>query len=232
MNATFGILSISYKRPAVLELFCASIVRLRNELEMFIPAVIVGDAEHYEICSKYKIHFIPMKNHPATRKWNAGMDYLIKEMGLDYAIVSGSDDIMSIDLVKNLISEMEKGTDLIGIKTVYFYSADGKHRGQMKKLESTQILGVARTLSARLVKETGVVWPEEKSWGMDAICSRSIGRYVKSIAFVDGVVVDCKSAESLNKFSMWNGRIEGVTPARVFYEMLSEEEIRLLIAIK
>jgi hypothetical protein len=231
MNSTFGILSISYKRPQVLELFCSSIVRLREELEIFIPCVVVGDAEHYAICSKYKIHFIPMQNHPATRKWNAGVDYLMG-LGLDYISIFGSDDIASTDLVKNLISEMSKGTDLIGIKTVYFYSADGKHRGQLKRLDSTQILGVARTLSARLVKETGVVWPEDKSWGMDAVCARSIGRYVQSIAFVDGMVTDIKNCESLNKFSMWNGRIDALTPSRVFYETLSEDELRLLINLK
>lgn len=232
MNPTFGIVSISYKRPQILEIFCASVQRLRTELDMFIPCVIVGDAEHYEICSKYKIHFIPMANHPATRKWNAGMDYLINNMGLNYAIISGSDDLMSTTLVKNLMLEMAKGTDLIGIKTVYFYSADGKHRGQMKKLESTQILGVARTLSARLVKETGVVWKEDKSWGMDAICSRSIGRYVKSIAFVDGIVVDVKSCESLNRWSMWSGRLPNSADPNLFYNIIGEEEKQLLDLIK
>jgi hypothetical protein len=231
MSKTFGILSISYRRPEVLELWCASIVRIRTELDMFIPCVVVGDAEHYEICSKYHIHFIPQENHPATRKWNRGMDYLINELGLNYAIISGSDDIMSTDLVKNLMTEMEKGTDLIGIKTVYFYSADGKQRGQVRRLDSTQILGVARTLSARLVKETGVVWKEDKSWGMDAVCARSIGRYVKSIGFVDGVVVDVKNRESLNKFSMWQGRLNQMISPREFYSILSEDELRCLIKI-
>lgn len=228
---SFGIITISNKRPRILELFCYSIQRIRQEMDIFIPCVVVGDKGHKEICQKYHINHITQDNHPATRKWNTGTDFMMR-YGVDYILVVGSDDILSTDLVKKLYSQMQQGTDLIGIKSCYFYSADGIHRGELKRLESTQILGVARCISRKVIEQAGVVWPEDKSWGMDAICSRSIGRYVKSIAFVEGVVVDVKNKESLNKYTMWNGRINKNSPPKVFYNILSEDEIRLLIQIQ
>ena len=217
-----------------MELFCASIQRLRTELDMFIPCVIVGDAEHYEICSKYHITHIAMDNHPATRKWNAGVDYL-KSLGVDYYLISGSDDLMSADLIKNLMARMEQGIDLIGINTIYFYSTDDRHRGRMRKLIAQgQILGVARCISKRVAEAVGGnLWNIDKSWGMDGICLKNILPHVKSRAIVQGFCCDLKSQrESLNKFSYWQGRIPDSEDPKQLYEILSEEELRLLIQIK
>ena len=233
MNATFGILSISHKRDKVLELFCTGVQRLRAEMEMFIPCVVVGDEEHYEICSKYSIHHIAQSNHPATRKWNTGVAYLMG-LGVDYILILGSDDLCSTDLVKNLYAQMQKGTHLIGINSVHFYSADGEFRGKMRNLSAPkQLLGVARCISKDIIyKVDGVPWNKDSSWGMDAICLRNILQHVKTSALVEGDCYDIKTKESLNRWTFWKGRIpQEENPAR-FYNILSEDELRLLLQIK
>jgi hypothetical protein len=232
MNTSFGILTISHGRDKILRMFCSSIQRLRYDLDMYIPTVVVGDAEHESICNEYFIHHIPMQNHPCTDKWNRGVDYLMSQ-NCKYVVVMGSDDIISTDLVKNLIKEMDKGIDLIGVNTIWFYATDGKYRGQMRKLVSEgQILGVARCISSRIINQVGgVLWDKPKSWGMDGICLRNILRYVKTRAIVDGFVCDLKSVESLNKWTMWQGRLKEQINPRELYNILSEEELKILIGI-
>jgi glycosyltransferase involved in cell wall biosynthesis len=230
---TLGIMSISYKRPQVLELFCASIQRIKTEMDMFIPCVIVGDAEHYEICSKYQIHFIAQENHPATAKWNRGVDYLMG-LGLDYVCILGSDDLCDTTLMKNLFSEMQNGTELIGVSSIYFYSADGRYRTKMRWLNSPkQILGVARCISKEIIyKAGGVLWNKNSSWGMDGICLKNILPHVKTVKIVQGDVFDVKTCESLNKATMWLSKLSIEEDPRKFWSILSEEELQILISIR
>jgi hypothetical protein len=228
MSTTFGILTISYRRPKILELFCASIQRLRKELDIFIPCVVVGDAEHYEICSKYHIQHITMPNHPATAKWNRGVDYLMS-IGVDYCVIMGSDDIASTNLVKNLMAEMDKGTDLIGINTIYFVAGDGQYKGEMRKLVAErQILGVARTIKREVIEKTGVLWNKESSWGMDGICLLNILPNVKTKALVQGECFDIKTLKEnrvqLNNYSFWQSKIKTTEDISIFYSAISEEE--------
>jgi glycosyltransferase involved in cell wall biosynthesis len=232
MKPSYGIITISFRRAKVLELWCASIKRLRLETEQFIPAVVVGDAEHYEICSKYHIHHIAMQNHPATRKWNKGIEYLMG-LGVDYVMILGSDDIVSTDLLKTLMTTMESNVDLIGIKTIYFYCAEGKQKGQIRKLVSTNTLGVCRTIHRRVIEQTGVLWKKDSSWGMDSECARNIAPFVRSMKVVDGIVVDVKNSESLNKWTMWSGRLpeSACAPKELFLGILSEEEKEILESI-
>jgi hypothetical protein len=237
---SFGIVSISYGRNSVLRLFCAGIKRLREETEIFIPCVIVGDADHKAICDEYHVHHIPYSQEivlnnkgekvkpPASPKWNIGVEYLMG-LGVDYVTIMGSDDIMSTDLMKTLMAAMEKGYDLIGVKEIYFYDANGKHKGMLRKLGPTvNILGVARTISRRVIEQTHPMWRVPKSWGMDGDCLMTIWKTVQSKHVVTGVVVDVKTGENLNKFSFWLTRLKTGSNPEILYNILSEEEKQIL----
>jgi hypothetical protein len=229
MQKTFGIITTSHKRSNVLHLFLAGIKRLRTEMEMYIPCVVVGDAEHKELCEGFFVDHITMDNHPVTRKWNAGVDYMMN-LGMDYILVSGSDDLYSTDLVKKLYEQMQNNIDLIGIDKVYFYDGNGANRGKLVLHEAPrQLLGVGRCISSRVIKEAGVLWNVDKSWGMDGICLRNILRHVKSKAIVDGMCVDVKTTKAnLNQFSLWFNKAKGLTPVEEFYSWISEEEKQIL----
>jgi len=226
----FGIMTISYKRPQVLKLFLSSIKRLKMDIGVDFPCVVVGDEDHKIMCEEYNVCHISMANHPATRKWNRAVDYLMGQE-CEYIVITGSDDIMSTDLLKKLITEMEKGYDLIGIKTIYFYCAEGKQNGQMRRLVSTNILGVARTIKRSIIEKTGVIWDKDSSWGMDSICAKNIARYVRTLKVIDGVIVDVKTSDSLNKFSMWDGRLGGAASPKIFFDIMGEEEKEILQTI-
>jgi glycosyltransferase involved in cell wall biosynthesis len=226
---SFGIITISYQRPQVLKLFCASIKRLKLDLGMHIPCVCVGDAEHKDLCESYGIHHISHENHPATAKWNRGVEYLMS-LGVDYIVVLGSDDIISTELMQNLIDAMEKGYDLIGINEVFFYAADGRHRGLIRKLSSPHaIFGVARTISSTVFEKAHPMWRSNKSWGMDGDCLRNIRPLVKSIQIVKGTCVDVKTVDTqLNRFFFWMNKLHMNYPQEVFLDILGEEEKQIL----
>jgi hypothetical protein len=225
---SFGLLTISYKRIKILNLFLSSIKRLRNDVGYF-PCIVVGDAEHKELCSTFNVTHITQQNHPATAKWNTGVDYLLS-IGCTYIVITGSDDIISTTLLKECITEMERGTDLIGISTIYFYASDGKHKGSLRKLTANkQILGVCRCISRNVIERTGLpLWNKDSSWGMDGICLRNIRPHIKTMKIVEGVCVDVKNNESLNRFTFWLSRIHTESPPEIFTSILGEEEKQIL----
>ena len=224
----FGLMTISYRRPQVLHLFLASIKRLREEIDIEFPAVVVGDEEHKALCEDYGVYHITQTNHPATAKWNTGVNFLMWA-DCDYIVIMGSDDIMSTDLLKNLIVEMNKGVDIIGINTVYFYAGDGKYKGALLKCTSPKhILGVARCIRRGIIEEVGVLWNKDRSWGMDHIILQNIMPHLKTYAMVEGVCVDIKTHESLNRFQFWIDRLKNRAPVELFYNIMGEEEKQLL----
>ena len=226
----FGIVTISYKRVKILNLFLASIKRLREDLQTYIPCVVVGDAEHKELVESYHCHFIYQDNHPASRKWNTGVDYLMS-IGVDYVVVSGSDDIFSTELMSNLIEKMDMGVDLVYINIIWFYGADGRHKGVLRKLTSTQPLGVGRCINRRVIEKVGKLWTRDRSWAMDGDCLRNMLPYLRTKTTAEGMVVDVKNFESLNKITFWISKLKDVYPPELFYEILSDEEKQILETI-
>jgi hypothetical protein len=231
VEINWGLLTISYKREKVLKLFLASIKRLRTDIGYF-PCVVVGDEEHKELCEAYECHHITQVNHPATAKFNTGVDYLMS-LQCRYVMITGSDDICSTQLMKTLVTAMESDYDLIGISSTYFYAADGVHKGNLRHLKTKdQILGIFRVVHRRLIEKVGgVLWNKEASWGMDGICMKNIQPHVKTWKIVEGDCFDVKSAESLNKFSFWLSKIQTQSPPEIFYSILSKEEKQILSEI-
>jgi len=232
---TFGFLTINFRRPQILKLFCASIKRLRAEVGINFPVICVSEAVDATICSQYEIGHIVYPNTPSSEKWNVGCEYL-RQIGVDYVVVMGSDDIMSTQCLRNIMSEMDNDVDVIGVKGLYVYDTDGDYRGTLKHITSKKLLGVGKTINKRVLD--AVNWrPWEcsvpRNSGTDAVASRNIFPYVKTTAVVEGVIVDCKSKESLNKFTMFHTNSHGQdSDKNIFYNILSREELEILHSIR
>jgi len=235
----FGVLTINYRRPQIFKLFCASIKRLREEVGIDFPVVCVSEPEDAPICNQYNIHHIIYPNIPVSEKWNQGMLYL-KELGVDYATIMGSDDCMSTQCLRNIMFEMHSDVDLIGLKQLYVYDTDGKHRGTLRYVTSGNFFGVGKTINRRILdavewrpwKYINSMGEKGRNAGMDSICNRNIAEHVKTKVAVDGIVVDCKSQQSLNKFTMFMNNHHGTSCDKsIFYNILSREERVILDSI-
>jgi hypothetical protein len=229
MKPSLGIIAPNFGRPKILSLFGASIQRLRRELDIYIPVCIISGAEDKPICDKYFLTHIIQENKPVTSKFNRGMAYM-KSIGIDYVLVSGSDDLFSTDTIRRIMEEAEKGFDLIGLLDIYFYAGDGQYKGQLRHLTHKRILGVGKTISARVLdKVDWRPWQKEKNWAMDALLTQSIMPHVKSIsALSDTFVCDCKTCDNINKSGFWMTKLkEKIDPVKL-YEKLSNEELQIL----
>ena len=227
---SLGIITINHKRPQVLTLWCAQIKRIREELNLYIPAVVVSEEEDKPICDRYHVVHITQENKPVTSKFNRAFKYM-QGQGQDYVMTLGSDDIVSTQFVKDTMALMETGVDLIGVWSFYFYSGHGRDRGKLVKLErpnTRTFLGIGRTVSSRVLDQCDwTLWDVEKNWGMDAIASKTLAKYTETRATVEGMIVDVKTDKNLNSFRIWSKRLPEVDPQE-FYRILSKEELEIL----
>jgi len=229
----FGIITINYRRPQILKLFCASIKRLRADVGINFPVVCVSEPEDAKICDPFGVAHVVHPNNPTSVKWNVATEYM-RSAGVSYIVVLGSDDIFSSDCLRTLISEMDKGTDLIGFNSIYLYDTDGMSKGKLMRVTSGALLGVGKTISKSVLDAVDwKPWGEShRNFGMDAILHRTISPHVKSKAIIDGVIVDCKSQYSLNKFRMFQKNRHGVeVDSNIFLNFLSKEEKQILATI-
>ena len=208
--------------------------RLRAETGIDFPVVCVSEPEDKSICDLYNITHIVHTNFPVNEKWDRGAEY-IKDLDVDYLLILGSDDICSTATLSSLIEQMNRGIDFIGLNQVYVYDTDGDHRGELLSYRRSGI-GVGRTIHRRLLE--AVNWKpweygEGRNWGMDSILYNNISPHIKSKAMIDGVIVDCKSHQNINKYTMFKSNYRGrVEPVSTFYDFLSQEEKDILDSIK
>ncbi len=231
MKPTMGIIAPNNGRSKVLELFGASIQRIRTQLDTYIPVCIISGEEDLDICNKYHLTHIKQRNNPVSEKFNRGMVWA-RDMGITNVLISGSDDIFSTDTIKRIIEEIDKGYDVVGIDNIYFYAGDGINRGKMCHLVGKRILGVGKTISDRILTQVNWrPWTKEKNWGLDALVTQSILPHVKTCSILsDTFVCDVKTKDNLNKSSMWMKKLPTIDPSP-FYEILSEEEKQILFSI-
>jgi hypothetical protein len=153
-------------------------------------------------------------------------------LGVDYIIVMGSDDIMSDELLKNLRLAMEEDFDIIGIRAIWFYACDGRFKGNLRRLDGTQIFGVGRTIHRRIIELAHPMWRNPRSWGMDGDCMSNIRQFLKTKITVPGMCVDIKSqANQLNKMTFWLQKLHERLPEEDFLNILSEEEKEILASL-
>ena len=222
-----GIVTINYNRPRILDLWLASIDRLRKDVGWF-PAVVVSERGDADACADHGVHHIYQENEPVSFKWNTGVQWLM-DQGVDYVMIVGSDDIVSNELMKNIWAAAEQGYDVIGVDKLCFYGNIRGRSGLLIPLHQRHMLGVCKTISRSVLEPiNGVVCPTGRGSGMDALVSKTIAPYVKSTKIVDGLVVDVKSRRNINKLSYWAAKVKHRLPLEHFYIILSKEERILL----
>lgn len=232
MENTIGIFCPNWKRPRVLHLWLEHINRIRHELPYNLPACVISEEEDKNLCGRYGVDHITQENQPVSNKFNRGVEWA-RDMGLDYALVSGSDDLFSTDTIKRYFEEADKGYDLIALKSIYFYSAQGLYRGQLVRFDAKTYLGVGKCISRRVLESVEWrPWNRNRNWGLDAIAWLNIRPHVKTISVIeDAMVTDIKSRTNINKDSLWMKKIQLRRDPQEFYKTLSDKEKEILFSL-
>jgi hypothetical protein len=225
---TFNIICPNHRRPEILRLWCAGIKRLREELNYDFGAVVVSGAEDEELCHSYNVWHETMPNRPITAKFNRAC-LIGKKERPDYTIITGSDNLISTSTLKCIITEMEKGYDLIGVDSIYFYDSDGGTRGTLTHLHGKRIMGVGKCISSKVMdKVDWMPWSIPRNWGMDWVASQTIMPHVETAKVLEGQkVFDIKSQENINKFRTFPSRLEKCDP-QILFDCIGEEEAKLI----
>ncbi len=160
-------------------------------------------------------------------KWNHAMYYMREVICADAVMILGSDDVISTQYYLKTLEQVEKGIDLIGTESAYFYSGQGRDKGKMVRLQGKALLGIGKTVSKRILDEAGwTLWRVAKGWGMDAMAQQEIVKHAPTKAIISDIIVDVKTRENLNSFNVFKKRQE--VDAKLFYDILSEEEKLIL----
>ena len=101
-----------WKRPEVFEMFAKGVHNLNIELEVIVAGS-EGETSR-KMVDAHGFHYIEIANQPLAKKMNA-TTLKAMELGSDYVVCMGSDDIMSPELMQQFIECMNKGYDYIGI---------------------------------------------------------------------------------------------------------------------
>ncbi len=206
---TIGIITTNYFRLPVLKIFCEGIDRLREETDTDIPVVCVGTKDGEEVCLQYGIDHHTYQNSPLTGKFNRACELL--KGSVDYVMVMGSDNLISTETFLRIKEEAEKGIDLIGLSELYMLSMDGNNKGKLYHFPHTTVLGVGRTVSARVLdKLNWNPWGEDKDRGIDVVMLDTVRPHVKTSSLLsEQFIVDLKTKYNLNPIDCWSNKLPG-----------------------
>ena len=222
-----GIITINHKRRQVLHLWLSQIQRLRRDTDTFIPACVVSDFEDAALCWSFSVAHVVQPNVPVSLKWNHAMYYMRDVPEVDAVMITGSDDVISTEYYLKTLEQVEKGIDLIGTESAYFYCGQGTDRGKLVKLQGRAMLGIGKTVSKRILDEANwTLWTKPKGWGMDAMAQQEIMKHTPSKAIISDIIVDVKTRENLNSFNVFKRRQE--VDSSIFFNILSQEELKIL----
>jgi hypothetical protein len=228
---TFTIICPNHGRQHILEIWCAGINRLRKDIGYDFKAVVVSGEDDIDTCVIGGVSHLTMPNKPITEKFNKGC-WAARMHKSDYVIITGSDNLISTSTLKNIMVQMEKGYDLIGVSDIYFYATDDMHKGTLTKLESTKMLGVAKCISSKVMdKVDWRPWNIPKNIGMDWVATQNIRPHVETESTLkDQFVFDLKSKQNINKFH-WFPKRQIPCDVNVLFDNIGEEETRLIKAL-
>lgn len=210
------IVSAVWKRPEVFAMFAAGIHHLINECFGIDFEVIISGSEGEVskiMVEREGFKYIEIANHPLALKVNAPVE-AAKEFNPDYVLCLGSDDIISVELMKQYVYYMLLSYDYIAVSDFYFYdTVTGKAAywgGYREDWRKGHACGAGRILSRRILN----LW-NWKPWNVEhnLILDNSIQdklKHTPHLAIVlslkeHGVfALDIKSSTNMTPFHLWD----------------------------
>lgn len=226
---TIGIISCNLGRVPILRIFCAGIKRLREETQMEIPCVVVGDIDGKQTLAEYNIDFIEFPNKPLTGKFNRAC--LEMKGKVDAVMIMGSDNILSTETFLRIHAEIKKGANLVGLDDVYFFGMDSNATNELVHFSHTTVLGVGRTISSSVLDHVGwQPWNLERDRAIDTVMLDTIRPYVMaSVLLKGGKVFDLKTSWNLNRLEFWLKKLGSLPTNDILWNNIGKEEAELIV---
>jgi len=205
-----------WKRPEVFEMFAKGVKHLQENFKQVEFITIVAGSEGIE--SKRMVEskgfvYVEMPNDPLALKVNQPI-LLARNLGADYVLCVGSDDIITPELMGLYYKHMINKIDYIAVSDFYFYdTVSGKSiywGGYTESYRLGHACGAGRLISKNLLNQWS--W---KPWDVkhNAILDTSIQEKLKRTQHTSVVfslkennvfALDIKSATNMTPFDLWN----------------------------
>jgi hypothetical protein len=112
----------------------------------------VSEAEDASLCVRNRITFMSQKNTTAGDKWNAVLNYVIRESDTTHFLILGDDDSISTEGVKMLIAHAMRGNPYVGFKKNYFVDTkrDRAH-SHTQPYQADKLIGAGCLISRKAI---------------------------------------------------------------------------------
>ena len=197
-----------WKRPDVFEMFAKGVHNLGIEIDVIVAGS--EGEQSRKMVEAHGFHYIEIPNQPLAKKMNA-TTLKAKELGSDYVICMGSDDIMSPELMQLYIKFMNEGYEFIGIQDMYFYDTVSRKSlywgGYRDSKRWMHTAGAARCISSTLMdKWQWQPWKVSDSAFLDnSMQGRIMGRQKVINIRKEGLfALDIKSSTNMTPFARWD----------------------------
>lgn len=84
--------------------------------------VVISHEESIPLCQEFGFTFTNVPNNYLGKKWNAGLQYIVKNHEFDYVLIMGDDDLISNEAWGQVIPLLQQGYPYVGYNSIYFYS--------------------------------------------------------------------------------------------------------------
>ncbi len=208
-----------WKRPEVFPLFAKGIETLRESTNLDVAIIVAGSEgiKSRSMVEQYPYHYIEVKNDPLATKMNATTLYA-REIGADYVMCLGSDDIIHPNLFAHYETQMHRGTDYTAVLDFYFFDIRSRKSvywaGYRDPRRKGHTCGAGRLISARLMDKWGwAPWQVEHSHILDNSMQQKLATTPHSehifSCLAHGVHgLDIKSSTNMTPFAVWDNACE------------------------
>lgn len=209
--------TVTYKRPELTEYVFNYYKNIKRELSDIcnIHLICVGsDGKSGELLAhKYGFEYIEYPNEPVSQKHNRGA-LECKKYNPDGVIYFGSDDIISVNILKHHIECLKNNIDFCGVSDVYFLTKDKLGYWGGYKSDSGRYgepIGPGKLYSNRLMTLLG--W---KPWGnsqinksLDGFNWSLLSKYkfskkIISCKKLNGFIIDIKTEVNISNINRFN----------------------------
>jgi hypothetical protein len=207
-----------WKRPEVFNMWCKGVNALLEYYPNVDLQVVVAGSEgraSRDLVEPHGYHYIETPNTPLAEKMNKTI-YKARELGSDYVLCVGSDDIVTPELLGKYLEYIENGYDFIGVLDWYFYDT-ATHRalywGGYADSRAGATCGAGRVLSKWLLdKWDWRIWENKHSHVLDNSMEEKLEltphrHKTFRLKDLNLFALDIKSSTNMTPFKRWDNSV-------------------------
>ncbi len=212
---TIAIVTGVWQRPEVFEMFSRGVDYLIKNSDFNYHVIVAGsegERSRKMVESKGYI-YLEVPNNPLAAKMNA-TTIKAGQLGCDYVLCVGSDDVVTPELMRLYSVQIEKGIDFIGVTDFYFFDTVtnkaaywGGYKDQGRFMHTA---GAARLISAKLMARWNwQPWENKHSHILDNSMQEKLSVTPHTAVALSlrkhGVyALDIKSSTNMTPFQLWD----------------------------